>query len=371
MSGRSVNRKNAVNSPAIAGAKTHTIPRVSRDGTLHVGNLVIPPSNLCSPELKEFYARRIANANRPVLTLPARTATKAEWDEFDAWQDSEQRVSLRCALERYPVEVVDTSIAGVRVGIVSPRDGVARVNQDRVLINLHGGGFVHNRGLTFGLIESIPVASIGRIKVITLDYRQAPFHRYPAATEDVEAVYLELLKSHAPSSIGIFGCSAGGMLTSQAVAWFRSKNLPRPGAVGILSIAPPPPCVPDARCWGESAIWFSGVPTSEFTAQDQSRWEPTGWYMEGADRDDPVAYPGLSDAALAAFPPTLLLSGTRDFAMSTTAVAHARFLKLRVDSSLYIMEGGIHGAHAVAIGTPEAHDAQTYIANWFSEHLRQ
>ena len=37
-----------------------------------------------------------------------------------------------------------------------------------------------------------------------------------------------------PQNIGIYGCSAGGMLTGMAVAWFQKHDLPRPGAVGIL-----------------------------------------------------------------------------------------------------------------------------------------
>jgi len=63
----------------------------------------------------------------------------------------------------------------------------------------------------------------------------------PAASEDVEAVYRELLKEYQPEHIGIFGCSAGGGLTAQAVAWFQSKALSRPRAVGIFAAAPMPP----------------------------------------------------------------------------------------------------------------------------------
>jgi epsilon-lactone hydrolase len=346
--------------------------RIGRDGTLFLREFVLPPSNLWSPEYRDFYVQRTAFlTNQASFSVPARTASKAEWDAFDAQQERALQESLSCALARYPVDVLDTRIAGVRVGIVSPRSGCKSENQHRVLIHLRGGGFVHNRGLTFGQIESVPVSEIGGIKVITVDYRQAPFHRHPAGSEDVEAIYRELLTTYAPGAIGIFGCSAGGMLAAQAVARFQTKGLPRPGAVGVLSIAPPPPCVPAPHGWGESAMWFSGVPGTEFSENDRRHWEPTGWYMEGADSTDPAAYPGSSDSVLAAFPPTLLMSGTRDFALSTTVVAHTRFLKLGVDASLYIMEGGVHGAHAVAVGTPEAHDAQSYIAQWFTQHLER
>jgi acetyl esterase/lipase len=57
---------------------------------------------------------------------------------------------------------------------------------------------------------------------------------FPAASEDVAAVYRELLKVHKSSDIGAFGNSAGGLLTAQALAWFRHVKLPSPGASGIF-----------------------------------------------------------------------------------------------------------------------------------------
>lgn len=235
-----------------------------------------------------------------------------------------------------------------------------------MLINLHGGGFVLFRGLGMGMLESIPVASMGRIKVITIDYRQAPSFTYPAASEDVAAVYRELLKQYKPEGIGMFGCSAGGVLTAQMVAWFQAAGLPRPGAIGIFCAAPPTA----SHLWqgGDSMVWAElGVPASSGNGAPSlpSEWN---WYMEGADINDVKAYPGASDRVLAKFPPTLLLSGTRAFEMSHVVVAHARLLRLGVESSLYIMEGAWHGAVLTA-DTPEGRAANAYIAHWFDRHL--
>jgi acetyl esterase/lipase len=345
------------------------------EGSIRIRELTLPPSELWSGAFRDFFTALVANmAADTGLRVPARTASKAQWDEFDEWIDTYYRERLARALERYPVEAQETRIAGVRAAIVTPKDGIRPQNARRVLINLHGGGFVFNRGLTAGQLEAAPVSAIGGCKVITLDYRQAPLHEYPAATEDVQAVYEELLRDYAPGAIGIFGCSAGGALAAQSVAWFDSKRLPCPGAIGLLSIAPPPPCVPSpwGRGWGDSSIWLNGlVPASELSEAARVRLAPTSWYMQGADRNDTCAYPGSSDAVLAKFPPTLLLSGTRDFALSSVVAAHARFLKLNVDASLYVIEGAPHGAHILAVGTPEAHDAQSYVARWFSERLAQ
>jgi epsilon-lactone hydrolase len=96
------------------------------------------------------------------------------------------------------------------------------------LINLHEGGFVFG-GRWGGQIESIPIAAVGKFKVMSVDYRMAPEHRFPAASGDVAAVYRELLNTYQPKNIGIYGCSACGLLTAQAVAWLQKEGLPPPG----------------------------------------------------------------------------------------------------------------------------------------------
>ena len=208
---------------------------------------------------------------------------------------------------------MDSHIAGVHVGVISPKSGVAAGNQHRILINLHGGGFYAFRGLGMGQIESIPVAALGGFKIITVDYRQAPFAQYPAASEDVEAVYRELLKQYKPEAIGIFGCSSGGSLAAQVIAWFQYKGLPRPGAVGVLCAAPPASPQPWGR-GGDSKMWFPdgapGVlsapppdPPAAGSRTAAAQINPLFWYMERADSSDPRAYPASSNPVLARFPP--------------------------------------------------------------------
>jgi acetyl esterase/lipase len=92
-------------------------------------------------------------------------------------------------------------------------------------------------------------------------------------------------------------------------------------------------------------------------------------YMEGADPADPLANPTVSDVVLARFPPTLFITGTRAHDMSHVITAHARLLKLGVESSLYVMEGFGHAADLTANGAPEQRDVNAYKARWFDQHL--
>ena len=136
----------------------------------------------------------------------------------------------RCSTSRWP----RTRSSGVRVHRVTP-PAVQPSNQNRALICLHGGGFA------WGAVADLrpwsrPSRSPARwaSEVVAVDYRLGPEHGYPAASEDVAAVYRALLQDRAPEAIGVYGCSAGAVLTAQSVAWIAKEGLPRPGAIAML-----------------------------------------------------------------------------------------------------------------------------------------
>src|SRR6202047_352604 len=109
---------------------------------------------------------------------------------------------------------------------------IAPEKRDRVLINLHGGGFNSDSG---SLTESIPIANLTGTKVIAVLYRLAPEHPFPAGLDDAVAFYKELLKSCKPGHIGIYGTSAGAILTAEVTVKLKQLGLPLPGATGIFS----------------------------------------------------------------------------------------------------------------------------------------
>ena len=89
-------------------------------------------------------------------------------------------------------------------------------------------------GTELGLVKSISIASVGRIKVVAVDYRTGPEYRFPAASEDLAKVYSALLKRYSARNVGAFGCSARGTVTMQAVAWFQTHGLRRAGAISVV-----------------------------------------------------------------------------------------------------------------------------------------
>ena len=117
----------------------------------------------------------------------------------DKWQAGAGEASK----ELYPVNVSRDTIAGVSVRVVTPLS-ISQEKRDRVLINLHGGGFNSDSG---SLTESIPIANLTGTKVIAVLYRLAPEHPFPAGLDDAVAVYKELLKTYKATNIGIYGTS--------------------------------------------------------------------------------------------------------------------------------------------------------------------
>ena len=111
-------------------------------------------------------------------------------------------------VKRYGVRVETTTIAGVPVRINYPK-GMTTLGNGPVLLNLHGGGFQLDSG---SQTESIPIAALAGIPVVSALYRLAPEHPYPAALDDALAVYQALTKDRKPSQIAVFGTSVGAVL---------------------------------------------------------------------------------------------------------------------------------------------------------------
>src|SRR5882757_7272124 len=171
---------------------------VSPSADIATGPLNIPFSHYASEEARTQFIRDATRPPAPGLGGPI-AASRRYYDAINS--DRVERMK-----KIYPVEIKSERIAGVGADIVTPASGVSAANRGRVLINLHGGAFLWGAH-SGGLVESIPVASVGKLKVISIDYRQGPEATFPAASEDVAAVYTALLKSYKPQNIGIYGCS--------------------------------------------------------------------------------------------------------------------------------------------------------------------
>lgn len=326
-------------------------PAVQADGTVTTPAASIPYSTLASPQARAFFPKMLAaGAKAPPITAPI-AASRAFYDRMNSKRAARME-------KLYPVKLSRDTIAGVDVDVVLPAQGVSPANRHRLLLNLHGGAFLWGAH-SGALVEAIPVASLGRIEVIGVDYRQGPEYTFPAASVDVEKVYRELLKTHPPGEIGIYGCSAGGILTGEAVARFIHDGLPVPGAIGMF-------CGALLDTTGDSAYMApllngQGVPGHPLGIASLP-------YFRGANPDDPLVQPGLSPALLAKFPPTLLITGTRDFTMSSMIRSNELLREAGVPTELRVWEGMWHSFFSDP-QLPESKQAYAAIVGFFEQRL--
>lgn len=321
---------------------------IHADGTVELPAASVPLSRFLSPEAKAYVAQHLRDMQ----------------DTDKIRQDNGIPRFMVPYLNRqkeiFAVKVEDQKIAGVHAFVYTPTEGILAANTRRVLIDLHGGGF-SGCWPACAELESRPIAALGRIKVVSLDYREAPENKFPAASEDVAAVYKELLKTYTPENVGIYGCSAGGILAAESVAWFQKHDLPRPGAIGIL-------CASAGEFVGDAA--YTSAPLGEARLMPEMREGGLRGlaYFSEVDPKDPLVAPIHSPEVLAKFPPTVLITGTRSFEMSSTVYTHSQLVKLGVDAELYVWEGLFHGFFYNP-DVPESRDAYEVIIRFFNRHL--
>ena len=313
------------------------------DGTAHITRVVPVPATI-SPEAQQWLASLTQQKSGPE-TLAERRAHLDKWRQFGSAE----------ARKYYPAHVEETTIAGVRTDIITPLT-MPDANRARVLINLHGGGFNGDSG---SLIEGLPIANLAKTKVVSVYYRLAPENPFPAAVDDVVAVYKELLKTYKPHSVGIFGTSAGAVLTAEVAVKLKQLGLPLPAALGFFSGLADFSRIGDAR----QLFTLNGLP-GQMQPMDPPHLDEQ--YVGKTDRTDPILSPLFAD--LRGMPPTLLVTGTRDMLLSDTAIFHRALLRADDDAQLVVFEALPH-AFWYHFTFPETKEALELMAKFFDEKV--
>jgi monoterpene epsilon-lactone hydrolase len=333
--------------PTLAAQSTLAAPQDSAafdpDGTAHITRVVPMPASV-SPEARKWLDSLDQQKVGPPETLAERRTHTDAWRKIDSAE----------ARRLYPVNVEETNLAGVRTDIIAP---LADAGSKRVLINLHGGGFNSDSG---SLIEGIPIANLAKIKVVSVYYRLAPENPFPAAVDDVVAVYKELLKTYPPHSIGIFGTSAGAILACEVAVRLKQLGLPQPAALGIFSGLGDFSRVGDSR----QLFTLNGLP-GRMEPIDPNHL-PDNEYAGKADRKDPVLSPLFAD--LRGMPPSLLVTSTRDILLSDTSTLHRALLRAGDDAQLVVFEALPH-AFWYHFQLPETKEALELMAKFFDEKV--
>ena len=326
-----------------ADAPNRDTSYIDAQGTAHVTRVVPVPATI-SPEAQSVLGRATPDQGPPESLAERRAHT----DAYTA--------GARIAWTKIcPNNLVEDKIAGVPVRIVTP-DGMPEANRDKVLLNLHGGGFNSDSG---SYTESIPIAGYTKIKVVAVLYRLAPEHPFPAAVDDSVAVYKELLKTYKPQHIVLYGTSAGAILTAEVAAKLKQLGLPLPAALGIFS------GMGDFARGGDSIAMYAlrGL-SGHLDPPEAGAHDPS--YVASADPKDPVLSPIYGD--LHGLPPTLFVTSGRDLLLSGTVNLHRAYLNAGVDARLVVFDALPHAFWYDPL-LPEAIEANHTMAEFFVKEL--
>ena len=215
---------------------------------------------------------------------------------------------------------------------------------ERILVLFHGGAFIAAAGNGYVFYAEMLSKYCGA-RVLLVDYRLAPEHRFPAALDDCVAAYLDLISTGVvPSQVGFIGDSCGGGLALAALLRLRDQGSPLP-ACGITLGG-----WLDLEARGESAVAPLGP--EPFAHRDFIRARARDYLGPDGDLRDPFASPIGCDPT--GFPPILLQVGQVDLCRDD-ALNFARTAALAgVDVTTEVYPEMVHGFQGLAsAGIPE------------------
>lgn len=244
------------------------------------------------------------------------------------------------------IQEATATVAGVPVRWFRP----ARADSG-LLFHVHGGAFV--AGSSRAARAHSRLARSSGAELVSVDYRLAPEHPFPAALDDVWAVYSEVARDR-PTVI--VGESAGGGLAMSLVRRVLDQGGDPP--TGLVTLFP----------------WADLTNSSDSFVRNEHRDLLT---REGLSRNA-LAYAGGRDVRMplvsplhgsfAEFPPTLIIVGTHDCLLDDSRSVAARMRAAGVDTTLIEIAGGFHGF--ILLPTPESKEARRHISSFVGTALR-
>lgn len=319
----------------------------------HVSERVIPTPSTVSPEMRDFL-------EKPLNPLFKRDLKREwEWNDIFPYVNSRGIANLEIARKIFPAATEEHMLGGVKAYVVTPKQ-ISEENRDKVLIHIHRGGFV-SLCCERSLPEPMAMAFYGKFKVITPDYRMPPDFPFPAPLEDSIAVYQEVIKTYKPSNIGIFGTSSGGGLAVAMIQRLQMLGLPLPAAAAFGF-----PWT-DLTKTGDSYYTNDEI-DNVLVSYDGMVAAWAKFYAGSYDLKDPCISPIYGEFNKE-FPPSLVITGTRDLFLSNTVRLLRKLRQSAVECEMQIFEGMPHAFYAEVLQAPESKEAYHEMILFFQKHL--
>jgi salicylate hydroxylase len=201
----------------------------------------------------------------------------------------------------------------------------------RVALHLHGGGYMLGSAAASQELAARIAAAL-RGTCVMCDYRLAPEHPFPAASDDALSCYRWLLdEGHDPADIVLTGESAGGALAVVTAMRAREEGLPAPGAVHAVSP------------FGDLALTSASIDANEGRDPAVGRdllTDLSGSYLQGHDPRDPRASPVYGD--LTGLPPLVVHAAAEEALTDDAVRLAARARECGVKVELHLVPDTVH-----------------------------
>ncbi len=285
--------------------------------------------------------------------------SKDEWRDWIEYSKASGEAGSKAFAKRYNVSIKQERMAGVNLYRVTPAT-ISAENKNKIFIYLHGGAYVFGGGMS-ALTEAVLIAQRVQIPVIAIDYRMPPDNPYPAGLNDVVEVYKALSQKHSPSRIAMGGSSSGGGLVLAVVHKLKALKLELPAA---LFVGTP---WADLGKHGDSLYVNEGI-DRKIVTYDGFLPEAVKLYANGHDLKDPGLSPIYGD--FTGFPPTMLVTGTRDLFLSLAVRVHRKMRASGVRADLNVYEGLSHVEYFVIPHSPESKEVYRELGIFLKHYFR-
>ncbi len=253
-----------------------------------------------------------------------------------------------------PYSMKDRVINGITTLWITPPQ---LKHKDKVMIFIHGGGWIVNSRKAQLKFQADVASSLG-MKLVSIEYRLAPEHPYPAALNDIVAAYKSIIKEYGAENTGLFGTSAGGGLTLATLLRLKTDGLPLPAASAPLS--------PGADMTA-SGYLYRVIGLQDPILPPYGTYTAMQAYVGKADPKDPLVSPVFGD--FRGMSPLFLLCGTSEIVASDTIRVAARARNQGVDVTLLVSDGMWHVPIGNGSGVPELQLAYDEMIKFFKRQM--
>jgi monoterpene epsilon-lactone hydrolase len=281
---------------------------------------------------------------------------------FDLGGDvAAQRPLLEQMLTSQPLPADVRTTPGDLGGIPVTFIDIADVEPRGTIFLIHGGGFaLGSAGGSAGLASSL--ARKTGMRAVSVDYRLAPEHPYPAALQDVTAAYRALAGQADADRVVVSGESAGGNLAIELLIAGKAEGLTMPAAALLFSP------MTDLTVTGSS---YAGKAQADPAISAQAIRTRAADYLAGTDTDpaDPLVSPIFAD--LSGLPPLLIQAGSHEVLLDDATRLAAKAAADDVAVILDITPGVPHVFQAFAALLDEGDAALNRAARFVKDNTAQ